>query len=83
MKDIILRMISYKKLKKEELKDLPKIYKYTTETDFGYILKLIDNSNPEGKSFLEFGDYSKVNQLEVLYPKPQIGSKYCVRVNHK
>ena len=54
-------------VKKETNKENSKIVTYTALTDFGYILKYIENGDPNC-AYMDYANYTRFNELEVLEP---------------
>ena len=57
----------FKGVLKEISKENDKIVTYTAVTDFGYILKYIENKDSDS-AYLDYADYTKFPELEVLKP---------------
>jgi len=57
------------------------IVTYTALTDFGYILKYIENNDPNS-SYLDYANYTKFKELDVLEPKSATSNKYCLKVRY-
>ena len=71
-------------LKKEINEENEKITTYTVATDFGYILKYIEN-NDKDKNFMDYADYSQFKELHLLAPvaEPEKPNCYCITIKYQ